>query len=204
MNDIVNPLLDGKFPDSYRGYKINTDFRVGIKLTLLSQDDSFDDEVKLLASFSLLYADKVPEDINVAVSGLKWFLSLGRSDFIFVNEPVNDDTTDVALDFNQDALDIWAEFIKLGYDLTIDNLHWFAFMSILRNINDCNLTKKMGYRTVDLKCMTGETKKQYKKLKEQYKIREMISVDEYNDRVKSLNNSGDSYYANLVKRSLRQ
>lgn len=204
MDDIINPLLDGKFPDSYKGYKLNTDFRVGIKLTLLAEDDSFEDSLKLLASFNLLYTDKVPTDINVAMSGLKWFLSLGKSDFIFVNEPVDDEVTDKALDFNQDSMDIWAEFKKMGYDLTVDNLHWFAFMSLLRNINECNLSKKMGYRTVDLKGMSGETKKQYKKLKEQFKIREMLSVDEYNKRVKDLNESGDSYYANLVKRSLRQ
>ena len=56
MDRILNVLLDG-FPTEYKGYKINTDFRIGILITLLQEDESIDEDLKLLQALNLLYAE---------------------------------------------------------------------------------------------------------------------------------------------------
>lgn len=55
-----NPLLD-KFPTEYNGIKLNTDFRVGILLSLLFNSGKFTDEEKKLQALSLLYGDNFTE-----------------------------------------------------------------------------------------------------------------------------------------------
>ena len=60
---MLNVLLDG-FPEDYMGYPINTDFRVGILLTLLVEDNRYDDSLKMLKACDLLYKEKVPDLIS--------------------------------------------------------------------------------------------------------------------------------------------
>ena len=113
---MYNCLLDG-FPDNYKGYKINSDFRVGILLTLLSEDDSIDEEIKLLKSLDILYKDEIPPDIQVACDGLMWFLSCGKSEVFFEEPEELPDPNDKSIDFNVDHLDIWGAFWGRGIDL---------------------------------------------------------------------------------------
>ena len=49
-----NPLLDS-FPTEYMGYKMNTDFRVGILLTKLFNSGKFTDEEKKIQALKIAY-----------------------------------------------------------------------------------------------------------------------------------------------------
>lgn len=197
MSHLLNVLLDG-FPKEYQGYPINTDFRIGIMLSLLLEDDTIDDEeLRLAHALTLLYKDKVPDDINIAMSGLYWFLSCGRSEIYYDEDEDNDDSTDKSIDFNVDHLDIWAAFYKLGVDLEQTNMHWFKFCSLLGSLGDCALSQKAQYRTVDLSDMTGETRKYYAKLKRKYKVRKLISKEEHDAKLKEIESTYGSYYMKL-------
>lgn len=173
-----NCLLDG-FPSDYRGFPIRTDFRIGIMISLLLEDEEIDENTRYLKAFDLLYSEVVP-DIDTAYNGLMWFLSCGKSELHTEFEyKDNDISNEKILDFNIDALDIWGGFWAMGVDLTKSKIHWFKFMSMLSNLRDCPITQKMSYRSMTLSGMSGETRKQYSKLKEKCKIRPTFTKDEY-------------------------
>lgn len=191
----MNVLLDG-FPEDYMGYKINTDFRVGILLTKLSEDKRFDDDLKLIKSLDLLYKEKVPDDLSIAVSGLLWFLSCGKSEEYYLErDDVSDNTK--CIDFDFDSLDIWGAFWQRGIDLSVVNMHWFKFMSAISNLGDCPLTNKISYRAMDLKGLKGDTKKYYADLKNKYRIKTKLTKEEYEEYVLSKKEEYGSYYAKL-------
>lgn len=193
-----NYLLDG-FPTEYKGYQLNTDFRVGILLTLLMEDESVDEDIKLLVALNNLYKNKVPDDINIAVDGLTWFLSCGRSEVYYLNKPKDTGTTDKCLDFNEDALDIWGAFWMHGVDLDeIEYMHWFKFMTAISNVGDCPLSNKISYRGTDLSKLKGDTLKYYRELKEKYQIYESVSKDEYEAYQEKLRSSGRSRAAQIL------
>lgn len=174
-----NYLIDG-FPTEYHGYKIRTDFRVGVLLSLLMEDTSIDDDTKLLRAFDILYVDEVPEP-DVAYSGLTWFLSCGRSELVVENEFKDDDVSnEKTLDFDIDSLDIWGGFWSKGVDLETTKMHWFKFMTALSNLGDIPISQKIGYRSMTLKGMTGEMRKSYEKLKSKFKLRRTFTKEEYN------------------------
>lgn len=196
---MFNVLLDNDFPSEFEGYPLNTDFRVGIQLTLLQEDDTFPEDLKLLKAFDLLYKDNVPP-LEQALKGLLWFLSCGKSEQRTEEEQEN--TTDKALDFNIDSLDIWGAFFKQGIDLTKVNMHWFKFMTFIGYIDkDCPLAQKMAYRTTDLSKLKGDTRKFYAELKEKYKIRKVYTSEEYAQLVAQKEEKYGSYYAKLMKAS---
>ena len=108
---MYNCLLE-QFPTEYRGSAINTSFRVGIALTLLTEDTRFPEDLKLLKAFDLLYKDKVP-DFETAFNGMMWFLSCGRSEIYYLEDELNE-TNEKYLDFQFDAFDIYGAFLVAG------------------------------------------------------------------------------------------
>lgn len=197
---MLNVLLDG-FPESYKGYTINTDFRVGILLTLLQEDETIDDELKGWQMLNLLYKDVVPEDSQIALDGLIWFLSCGRSEMYFEDDEDADISQDKALDFTVDHLDIWAAFKSIGVDLEKEQIHWFKFVSLLGCLGECTLTQKMQFRTTDLTKMKGDTRSYYLKLKNKYKVRKVISKEEHEEQLKQLDSM--PYYKKLYELNKR-
>lgn len=194
---MFNVLLDATFPESYEGYALNTDFRVGIALTLLQEDQTFPEDLKLVKAFDLLYKDKVPP-VETALKGLLWFLSLGKSEQHYEDEK-EETTTDKAIDFNIDSLDIWGAFWAKGIDLTKVNMHWFKFMTAIGYLGENPLTQKIAYRTTDLSKLKGDTRKFYAELKEKYKVKKVYTQEEYDLIVKNREQKFGSYYAKLMK-----
>ena len=56
-----SPLLFS-FPSTYKGYKLNTDFRVGILIRNLILDEDIDEEQKIRDIIELLFVDDYPRD----------------------------------------------------------------------------------------------------------------------------------------------
>jgi DNA-dependent RNA polymerase auxiliary subunit epsilon len=192
---MLNVLLDG-FPKDYKGYKINTSYKVGILLTLLTEDETIDEDLKFMQAFNLLYIDTI-DDFQVAYDGLMWFLSCGKSELHFDKEPNDDKNTDKCIDFDLDSMDIWAAFYVKGIDLSKVDLHWFAFTHLLGNMNDTILSQKMQFRSTDLSKMKGDTRKYYAELKEKYKIRKVLTKEEYEEKMRKLSENNGSYYMKL-------
>lgn len=193
-----NCLLDG-FPEECLGYRLNTDYRVGILITLLFEDESIDFEVKLIQACNLLFADRVPDNVEEALRIIQWFLSCGRSEEFFEDGYTAEKAEEKCLDFNQDHLDIWGAFWSKGIDLNEVDMHWFKFMSAISSVGDCPLSQKMGYRAMSLKKMKGETRAHYKEIKDKVKVRKLVSKEEFEAKVKAAEEKHGSYYAKLLK-----
>ena len=174
-------MMTEKLPTKYKGYLIDTDFRVGIKITLALDDWQLGDEERVLTALSLLYGEGIPDDMNIALDGLRWFLTCGKEadkasysdidDVDNAKESVNVKGDDIAFDFEVDSSNIYAAFLKnYNIDLTKSNMHWFQFISLFSNLKDTSLNDIMYYRTLDLSQYKGEQRTEMKNLKERYKI----------------------------------
>ena len=174
-------MLTEKLPTKYKGYHINTDFKCGIKISLALDDWQLGDEERVLTALSLLYGEGIPDDMNIALDGLRWFLTCGKEadkasysdidDVDNAKESVNVKGDDIAFDFEVDSSNIYAAFLKnYNIDLTKSNMHWFQFISLFSNLKDTSLNDIMYYRTLDLSQYKGEQRTEMKNLKERYKI----------------------------------
>ena len=174
-------MLTEKLPTKYKGYHINTDFKCGIKISLALDDWQLGDEERVLTALSLLYGEGIPDDMNIALDGLRWFLTCGKEankasysdidDVDNAKESVNVKGDDISFDFEVDASNIYAAFLKnYNIDLTKTDMHWFQFIALFSNLKNTSLNDMMYYRTLDLSHYKGEQKAEMKALKERYKI----------------------------------
>ena len=174
-------MLTEKLPTKYKGYHINTDFKCGIKISLALDDWQLGDEERVLTALSLLYGEGIPDDMNIALDGLRWFLTCGKEadkasysdidDVDNAKESVNVKGDDISFDFEVDASNIYAAFLKnYNIDLTKTDMHWFQFIALFSNLKNTSLNDMMYYRTIDLSQYKGEQKAEIKALKERYKI----------------------------------
>ena len=175
---MFNLLIDG-LPTEYRGLTINTSYKYGILISSLFDDDELEDEEKVYIALKLLYKDEIEIDkIKDATEGLFWYMSLGKNEWHLKED--NNGNNEPAIDYLQDSHDIYATF--LGYfniDLNKDDLHYWSFISLLSNLPDkCPLSSKIGFRTVDLSKLKGETKKYYAELKSKFAIQETKSDEQ--------------------------
>ena len=119
-----NPLLcAGGFPREYEGYKIVTDFRVGILLTLLFDDEEVSAEDKTKRALLLLFGSEsnIPSDINLAWNAVVWFLSLGY------NKSVNSISSSGSEDDSKDSEEFGIKdengnIINLGDEMSNDGV----------------------------------------------------------------------------------
>ena len=174
-------MLTEKLPTKYKGYHINTDFKCGIKISLALDDWQLGDEERVLTALSLLYGEGIPDEMNIALDGLRWFLTCGKEadkasysdidDVDNAKESVNVKGDDISFDFEVDASNIYAAFLKnYNIDLTNTDMHWFQFIALFSNLKNTSLNDMMYYRTIDLSQYKGEQKAEMKALKERYKI----------------------------------
>lgn len=197
---VGNILLDG-FPTEYMGYKLNTNCKVGILISLLLKDESIEEDYRMLQAFKLLFVDKVPE-IEKALEVFRWFMSCGRNEVFFKedlksvkvasnnNEPIS---------FSQDAGVIWATLKLNGIDINKEELHWFGLNYLLSALGDCPLSKLISYRVMDLTELNGDTKKKYKKIQEEVAVKTEVSKEQYEAMVVEYETS-NPYEAKVLKR----
>lgn len=187
-------MLTEKLPTKYKGYHINTDFKCGIKISLALDDWQLGDEERVLTALSLLYGEGIPDDMNVALDGLRWFLTCGKEadkasysdidDVDTAKESVNVKGDDISFDFEVDASNIYAAFLKnYNIDLTKTDMHWFQFIALFSNLKNTSLNDMMYYRTLDLSQYKGEQKAEMKALKERYKIHKITKQQVENLKV---------------------
>ena len=174
-------MLTEKLPTNYKGYHINTDFKNGIKISLALDDWQLADEERVLTALSLFYGEGIPDDVNIALDGLRWFLSCGKEaekasysdidDVDNAKESVNVKGNDIAFDFEVDSANIYAAFLtNYNIDLTKSDMHWFQFIALFSNLKNTSLNDMMYYRTLDLTQYKGEQRAEMKRIKESYRI----------------------------------
>ena len=187
-----NPLLD-KFPEEYKGIKMNTDFRVGILLSILFNSGKVSDYNKKVEALNLLYGEgwqSFGVDVLELWNGVVWFINIGYNkctnnvDKVKQEDEMTDITgkelifdTDVEvnddiLDFEFDASRIYTAFLRTyGVDLTEANMHFFKFMYMLSDLDsDCSHSKVVDIRQTKLTDMDNKQRAAYIRLKKVYAI----------------------------------
>lgn len=193
-----SPLLFS-FPSTYQGYKLNTDFRVGILIRNLILDEDIDEEQKVRDIVELLFVDDYPRDEHLLSEIIAWFMQLGYNKG--VNDLYSDTDDDIELpevddsdddssdeetkkpgeipqsteqdviDFEFDSARIYTGFLRTyGVDLSIEHIHYWKFMFMLGDLDtDCSHNRVVEIRTTSLKDMKGDQRKAYLRLKKLYK-----------------------------------
>ena len=199
-----SPLLFS-FPSTYKGYKLNTDFRVGILIRNLILDEDIDEEQKILDIIDLLFVDDYPRDEQLLSEIISWFMQLGYNkgvndlysdtddDIDLFNENSSDDdssdecskksgelpssTEQDVVDFEFDSARIYTGFLRTyGIDLSVEHIHYWKFMFMLGDLDtDCSHNRVVEIRTTNIKDMKGEQRKAYLRLKKLYKIPTKVS-----------------------------
>ncbi len=141
----MNIILDGlpkavKIDDA--AVKINTDFRVCLKILQAFDDERLTDSEKLTVLVTLLYPD-IPENTALAISqGLK-FLNMGK-------EPDKSRGKFPQIyNFEKDAQYIFSAFkSSFNIDLSrIEYLHRWAFRSLFSDLGESFFNTLIGLRT---------------------------------------------------------
>lgn len=167
-------ILTDKLPDSVTvngiAYKINTDYRVGIKLEQLMMNDSIPPEERLLRAKKLYFTDSLPpaELDEETTDKLIWFYLCGKDE-----TKEADKSLERVYDFDYDSKWIFAA-VKEQYniDLTSAQLHWWTFKALFDALSeDTEFVKIMGYRAVKINAkMSTSEKRFYQKMKRMHKL----------------------------------
>lgn len=149
-------------------YKINTDFRAGIKFELMIQKS----EGTVGDILALFYEKNLPiENIDEAIKAIELFYCCGE----LPNKEKKAEeakTNKIAYAFDEDASAIFADFWNFyNIDLSQEGLHWWAFRSLLEGLPEkSEFKQRLYYRTVDVKNLSKSEKKRV------LKIRSMIEI----------------------------
>ena len=181
-----NYLLD-ELPKAYMGYKIRTNFTVGLKIFNIFDNNKLSIYLKYEVAIKLLF-EEIPSNISTAIQGLNWFMNCGRADFASddkeydkeydreddtgINMDINDDTSEArAYDFNIDNKEIYTAFRRTyKVDLHKDYVHWFDFIAMLSDLEECNFTRIVEIRTKSLKDLSDAEKRYYSNQKQKYRL----------------------------------
>ena len=152
---MFNVMLD-ELPADWHGYPIDISFRTGIQIMQCLQDEEYEENERIYQALSLLfYSDEKPL-LEEAMQGLEWYLSEYNHD-----NHKKEKSKVPAFDFDVDQWRIYTAFLKqYGIDLNTVQVHWFVFMGLLTNLEECSFT-----RVVDIRCRKLDAKMQQKERK---------------------------------------
>lgn len=164
---MYNILLD-PLPKDWNGYPIDTDFQIGIIISQCLTDDSLSDLEKFYVAAWLLFpTDSRPDNAGIG-KAINWYMT----DFLHDNYPEKK-RNDVVMDWDIDQWRIYAAFwAQYHIDLNRTRMHWFQFMGLLTNLEECAFTRVMDIRQKEITSkMSPEEKKVYRNAKKIYEIK---------------------------------
>lgn len=164
---MFNVLLD-PLPTDWRGYPIDTDFQTGIMISQCLADESLNEQEKFETAVRLLFPSACPPPQELQ-EALKWFLN----GFDHDNHTGEKSSETLVMDFDIDQWRIYAAFrSQYGIDLNKDKLHWFVFMGLLANVEECSFTRVMDIRQKKITPkMSREEKESLKRSKRIFQIK---------------------------------
>lgn len=152
---MFNILLD-EYPKEWNGYKLNTDFRIGIMMTMASSDKRLDEREKSRAIINLLFDGDCPHSFDECMECVGWFMNGWNHD-----HHKKSSSTQEVMDFNVDQGRIYSAFLmQYHIDLNIEDMHFWKFMFLLSNLEECSFTRVIDIRT---KKFDGNTSKAERK-----------------------------------------
>lgn len=170
---MFNVMLD-RLPTEYKGYPINSDFRIGVQMFQALNDVELSDMEQVYKACELLFdVEGIEEypDIATMQEGIQWFLSDWYTD-----NPVKSSREEKKdMDYDVDQWRIFSAFLtQFGINLNEIDMHFWVFMGLLSTLNECAFTRIVDIRTkpIDPK-MAPSDKAELKKVKERYALEEV-------------------------------
>lgn len=182
---MFNIMLD-KLPTEYEGHPINSDFRIGIQIFQVLNDNEFAENMRFYRAYDLLFLDEDKEtgesvpfkdsngadiplpDIQTAQEGIQWFLSGW-----YMDNPVKGrEEQKKDMDYDIDQWRIFSAFLtQFRINLNTVDMHFWMFMGLLSTLEECAFTRIVDIRTkkIDPK-MKPSDKKALKEVKERYAL----------------------------------
>jgi hypothetical protein len=151
FNFLINEL-----PTTFEGYQIDSDFKTGILISQCLSDKELTREEQICTAIDLLFDDNKP-DIETAITALIWFMNAGKekqkkTKLELIEEEVNGVTEETeqqrVYDFEIDSAVLWTGFLKTyNIDLMKVELHWWQFLALIDDLDDCAFNKRLEIRT---------------------------------------------------------
>lgn len=183
-----NVLLD-KLPRDYEGYLINTEFYNGILISACLADESIPLKTRLSEALYMLYGSGVPQNTELALEGLQWFLAGGMD----MPEKKDDSEEGIQfMSFEDDAERIYSAFYRcFKIDLQTEELHWFKFLYLLQDTGDTSLQNAIQWRSLDeadIKDMPKRKQAEARKTREKMRIKkETRYTEEEQEAIRKFN-----------------
>lgn len=187
-----NVMLDS-LPEEWNGYPIDADFQTGIQISQCMTDPTLSDTEKFYCAACLLFPnfpdnpELYPDNREISVA-IRWFMT----EYIKDNYGKSKEPEVIIMDWDIDQWRIYTAFLKqYGIDLNNAKLHWFSFMGLLSNLEECSFTRVMDIRQKKITAeMSAKEKTALQKAKKIFSIQppeEEITPelqDELNDFMK--------------------
>ena len=173
MNQEFNVLLD-PLPEEWEGYPIDSDFQTGIQMFSILQDGSLSELEKIAVCADFLFPAGGPRSFEQRQQAILWFLSGWNTD----NLPKGK-AESPKVDYQADQWRIWVAFLRqYRIDLNRDQLHFWAFMALLRNLDECSFTRVVDIRSKKLTAkMSKEEREAYAQAKAMYSLKKATPND---------------------------
>lgn len=165
--NMFNVMID-RFPGDWHGYTLDTDFRTGIQIMQCLSDGEFSEEERLRYAVGRLFPEEKP-DIEEAAAGLAWYMS----EFDHDRHDAGSRTDNVKVyDFDIDQWRIYSAFrMQYGINLNTVRMHWFEFMGLLSNLEECAFTRIVDIRRMKIDAKASEKeKKRLREAKDVYRL----------------------------------
>lgn len=197
MTNLLTDRLPHDVTIHGRRYKINTDFRLMIRLDMLLNDEveTEDKADALLSLFGILLPDLERMLVNASADEIVKAVMDFCSDEHSGSYP-NDgnEPEERSHSFLYDSAYIYAAFMQVYHiDLTSAELHWYQFRALLAALpQDCFFIRIVDYRTANLSDISEGQRDYYRKMKTLYALPLSQSEQDRNDAiVAALMNGGD-------------
>lgn len=166
MKNDFNILLD-PLPETWEGRRIDSDFQIGIQIFWILQDAELPYWEKIMTAGNLLFPEGKPKKPEKTEEAIMWFLTGWNTD----NLPKGKAEKPV-MDYQVDQWRIWVAFKKqYQIDLNREKVHFWEFMALLRNLEECSFLRVIDIRSKPLDSkMSREERMAYEKMKRTYAL----------------------------------
>ena len=173
FNILLDPLTE-----DWNGYPIDSDFQTGIKLFWILDDNELSNWEKLAQCRSFLFPGDAPSSADDVWAAAIWFLggwNMDRMPKGKAEAPV--------MSYQTDQWRIWVAFKRqYGIDLNMEKLHFWCFMALLRNLDECSFTRVIEIRSKKINAkMSKEEQKWYREMQSMYTLKDAAAKKEYTD-----------------------
>ena len=168
MSQNFNILLD-PLPEEWKGKPIDSDFQIGIQIIWVMEDKKLSGMERWQQAGRLLFPEEMPETLEEVAEAVNWFMHGWQTDH-YTGRSDGAKT----LDFQMDQWRIWTAFLQqYRINLNTDKVHFWEFMGLLNNLNECTLNTVEEIRAKKLTgSMSKEERKYYTDAKKVYAIKD--------------------------------